>query len=148
MSNEKMNKNKIIALCAPVAFLLFGIWIRIDTMSMTARDAQFPNLVAYATILFAIVDFVSVLRKKEQKSVFGDANLLKVLECLIAMCIYVFLLKEIGFILDTLLLTSYTMFALGYRNWKLLPVASVVITAAVFGVFYGLLNVPLPTLFL
>ena len=59
-----------------------------------------------------------------------------------------FLLKKIGFILDTLLLTSYTMFALGYRNWKLLPVASVVITAAVFGVFYGLLNVPLPTLFL
>ena len=64
------------------------------------------------------------------------------------MCIYVFLLKKIGFIIDTFLLTSFTMYALDYKNWKLLPIISACITAVVFGVFSGLLNVPLPTLFL
>ena len=117
-------------------------------MSMSSRDATFPNLVAYVILVVSVIDFISVWRKKEHKAIFAGVNFLKLFECLAAMCLYVFLLKKIGFLIDTFLLTSFTMYALDYKNWKLLPVIAAIITAAVFGVFYGLLNVPLPTLFL
>lgn len=143
-----MTKNKLIALLCPVAFFIFGIYIWVATMSMSSRDATFPKLISYVIIVVSIIDFVSVWRKKEHKAIFAGVNFLKLFECLAAMCIYVFLLKKIGFVIDTFLLTSFTMYALDYKNWKLLPIISAIITAAVFGVFYGLLNVPLPTLFL
>ena len=58
------------------------------------------------------------------------------------------LIKKIGFFLDTLALCIFLMRLLGYKRWKILIPAAIGITAAVFGVFYGLLNVPLPTIFL
>lgn len=143
-----MTKNKLIALLCPVAFFIFGIYIWVAAMSMSSRDATFPRLVSYVIIVIAVIDFISVWRKKEHKAIFAGVNFLKLFECLAAMCIYVFLLKKIGFIIDTFLLTSFTMYALDYKNWKLLPIISACITAVVFGVFSGLLNVPLPTLFL
>lgn len=143
-----MTKDKLTALLCPVAFLVFGIYIRIASISMAERDAVFPNLVAYVVIVISVIDFISVWRKKEHKPIFSGVNFLKLFECLAAMCIYVFLLKKVGFIIDTFLLTSFTMYALDYKNWKLIPAIAAIITAVVFGVFYGLLNVPLPTLFL
>lgn len=143
-----MTKSKLIALLCPVAFFIFGVYIRVTSMSMSSRDATFPNLVAYVILVVSVIDFISVWRKKEHKAIFAGVNFLKLFECLAAMCLYVFLLKKIGFLIDTFLLTSFTMYALDYKNWKLLPVIAAIITAAVFGVFYGLLNVPLPTLFL
>lgn len=64
------------------------------------------------------------------------------------MFLYVILLKKIGFIIDTLLLSAFTMWTLDYRNYKLLPLISVLITAVVFFIFYYLLKVPLPTIWL
>lgn len=64
-----MTKAKLTALICPLAFLLFGIYIRVATMSMTSRDATFPNLVSYVIIMISIIDCVSVWRKKEHKPV-------------------------------------------------------------------------------
>ena len=47
-----------------------------------------------------------------------------------------------------MLLCGFTMWILGYRKWKVLIPCAIVIAAVVFGVFYGLMRVPLPTLFL
>ena len=76
------------------------------------------------------------------------STLLRVLACVAAMFLYVFLLKKIGFFLDTVLLGAFIMWVLGYQRYKILAACAVGIAAVVFGVFYGLLNVPLPTLFL
>ena len=143
-----MNKNKMIALSSPLVFLVFGIWIRISTMSMTKRDSVFPNLVAYMVIAVSIIDLISIYRKTEHKNRFQGINVPKLLECLGAMFVYVILLKKIGFLIDTLFLTAFTMWVLDYRNYKRLPLLSVLITAAVFIIFYYLLKVPLPTLWL
>lgn len=143
-----MNKNKMIALSSPLVFLIFGIWIRVSTLSMTKRDSVFPNLVAYMVILVSIIDFVSVYRKPEHKNRFQGINVPKLFQSLAAMFLYVVLLKKIGFVIDTLLLTAFTMWVLDYRNYKRLPLISVLITAAVFIIFYYLLKVPLPTLWL
>lgn len=143
-----MNKNKMIALSSPLVFLVFGIWIRVSTMSMTKRDSVFPNLVAYMVIVVSIIDLISIYRRTEHKNRFQGINVPKLLECLGAMFLYVILLKKIGFVIDTLFLTAFTMWVLDYRNYKRLPLLSVLITAAVFIIFYYLLKVPLPTLWL
>lgn len=143
-----MNKNKMIALASPLVFLVFGIWIRFSTLSMTKRDSVFPNLVAYMVIIVSMIDLISVYRKTEHKNRFKGVNTLKLFQCLAAMFLYVFLLKKIGFVIDTLFLTAFTMWVLDYRNYKILPLVSILITAVVFIIFYYLLNVPLPTLWL
>lgn len=143
-----MNKNKMIALSSPLVFLVFGIWIRVSTLSMTKRDSVFPNLVAYMVIIVSIIDFISVYRKTEHKNRFKGINVPKLFQSLAAMFLYVVLLKKIGFVIDTLFLTAFTMWVLDYRNYKRLPLISVLITAAVFIIFYYLLKVPLPTLWL
>lgn len=143
-----MNKNKAIALASPFVFLVFGIWIRVSTMSMTKRDSVFPRIIAYTIILVSIIDLISVYRKTEHKNRFKGVNAFKIFQCLAAMFLYVFLLKKIGFVIDTLFLTAFTMWALDYKNYKILPLASILITAVVFIIFYYLLNVPLPTLWL
>lgn len=143
-----MNKNKMIALSSPLVFLVFGIWIRVSTLSMTKRDSVFPNLVAYMVIVISIIDLVSVYRKSEHKNRFQGINAPKLFQSLAAMFLYVILLKKIGFVIDTLLLSAFTMWVLDYRNYKRLPLISVLITAAVFVIFYYFLKVPLPTLWL
>ncbi len=143
-----MTKNKLVSLLSPAAFLLFGIWIKVSTLSMSKRDATFPSLVSYVIIVISIIDLISELRKAEHKDRFKDTSLLRVLACVAAMFLYVFLLKKIGFFLDTVLLGAFIMWVLGYQRYKILAACAVGIAAVVFGVFYGLLNVPLPTLFL
>lgn len=138
----------MIALASPLVFLVFGIWIRFSTLSMTKRDSVFPNLVAYMVIVVSMIDLISVYRKTEHKNRFKGVNTLKLFQCLAAMFLYVFLLKKIGFVIDTLFLTAFTMWVLDYRNYKILPLVSILITAVVFIIFYYLLNVPLPTLWL
>ena len=64
------------------------------------------------------------------------------------MCLYVFLFKKIGFFFDTLWLTAATMLILGYRRYGVIAISSVLITGAVFGVFYFLMHVPFPTVIL
>ncbi len=143
-----MTKNKLVSLLSPAAFLLFGIWIKVSTLSMSKRDATFPSLVSYVIIVISVIDLISELRKAEHKDRFKDTSLLRVLACVAAMFLYVFLLKKIGFFLDTVLLGAFIMWVLGYQRYKILAACAVGIAAVVFGVFYGLLNVPLPTLFL
>ena len=144
-----MSKEKMVALICPIAFLLFGIWIRISTLSFSStRDSRFPNLAAYLIIIMSVVQLVSDLRKNNHKQIFKDCNLIMILEYLLLLCLYIFLLKKIGFVLDTLILTMGTMLLLGYRRYKIMIPTSIGITLAVFGIFYGLLRVPLPTLIL
>ncbi len=143
-----MTKNKIISLMCPVIFLAFGIFIKVSASSMSARDASFPNLVAYLIIGVSIIQLIVDFRKKDHKDRFQGVNFLKIAECVAAMCLYIFLLKKIGFFIDTLLLTAFTMYALEYKNYKILAVSSVIITIVVFAVFKWLLRVPLPTIWL
>lgn len=143
-----MTKNKFISLLCPIAFLLFGAYIRLSTITMTKRDSTFPNMVAYTIIAISIIEIIVGVRSNNHKDIFKGVNFLKLAECTIAMILYVFLLDKIGFVIDTLFLTAYTMYVLGYKNYRMLALASITITATVFIVFKYLLKVPLPTLWL
>lgn len=143
-----MSKNKLVSLLCPLAFLVFGIWIKVSTLTMAKRDQMFPNLVAYLIIICAVIDFISEWRKMDHKDRFKGVNFVRLFACVAALFLYVFLIKKIGFFLDTLILCIFLMRLLGYKRWAVLIPSAIAITAVVFGVFWGLLNVPLPTIFL
>lgn len=144
-----MKKYKIANLLSPIAFLLFGIWVFITCAPMSRGNRMFPQIVAVLTIVIAVVGIISVLRDKETKPVFGsDVNFGKLATCILSICIYIFLMKKIGFYLDTLLLTGFNTWNMGYRKYHMIAVSSFIITTVVFGTFYFLIKAPLPTLFL
>lgn len=143
-----MSKNKLISLLCPLFFLGFGIWIRISAASMSKRDRMFPTLVSALIIICAIIDFISEWRKIEHKDRFKGVNFVRLGACAAALFLYIFLLKKIGFYLDTLLLCIFIMRLLGYKRWPVLIASAIGIVTVVFGVFYGLLGVPLPTIIL
>ena len=144
----KLNKNKIISLIAPVVFLAFGIWIYLSTRTMRGSDGTFPSMVAILIVVISIVDFIVELRKDNHKDRFANVNWIALLSSLAAMCLYVYLFKKIGFFFDTLWLTAATMLILGYRRYGVIVISSLLITGAVFGVFYFLMHVPFPTVIL
>lgn len=141
-------KNKIVSLLCPSAFLLFGIYIIVESTKFKSTDGIFPIMTAVLLIAVSLIQFVKDLLTKEHKDRFADSNILQVLEYVAALLLYAFLFKKIGYILDTLWLTGYTMFALRYRDWKKLLLISVGITAVLYFIFRILLKVPLPTIWL
>lgn len=139
-----MNKNKLIALIMPVFFTAFSIWVLVTGTRMGENLGAFPRLVGVFTLVVAIFHLVDVLRRKEFDNNFEDSNLLKVLELLAVLGIYVALLKHVGYFICTSLLMFYVTVAQGYKKYLTAAVASVGFTLAVFFVFKVLLNVPLP----
>ena len=67
---------------------------------------------------------------------------------LLALLVYVFLLKKIGYVIDTFLLCAFIIRSLGYRKYGMIAVCSAVAVAAVFVIFKVVLSVPLPMIIL
>ncbi len=143
-----MSKNKIVVLLCPVAFLLFGIYVRVACMGMPRRDATFPAMISYLVIAIAIALFIFEWRKNDHTPVFANVNFKKLLIYTAVLSMYVLTMKQIGYFIGTVLLTGTTMYILEYRRYTMLVLMAFGITAFIFAMFKYLLRVPLPTLFL
>ncbi len=141
-------KNKLIALIMPVFFLVFSVWVYVSGRALGENLGKFPRLIAIFTFCVAVFHLVDVLRRNDHEDKFADSNLLKVLELLAVLAIYVVLFKRLGYIICTSLLMFYVTVAQGYKKYITTAIVSVVFTLIVFFVFKVLLKVPLPTLFL
>ena len=145
----KVNKDKMIALIMPVFFTIFGIWVIMTGTQMGVNLGQFPRLIGYFTLAVALFHLVDVLRRKDfEESSFHNSNLLKVLELLAVLAIYIYMFKKAGYFICTSLLMFYVILAQGYNKYLLAAVSSVGFTAVVFVIFKLLLKVPLPTIWL
>ena len=67
---------------------------------------------------------------------------------LLALVIYVFLLKKIGYIIDTFILCFFVIRSLGYKKTGVTLLCSALAVACVFFIFKVLLSVPLPMILL
>jgi len=141
-------KNKLIALIMPVFFTAFSIWMYFSGRALGENLGRFPRVIAVFTFCVAVFHLVDVLRRKDFQDIFANSNILKVLELLAVLAIYLVLFKKLGYIICTSLLMFYVILAQGYRKYVKAAAASVVFTLIVFFVFKILLKVPLPTLLL
>jgi putative tricarboxylic transport membrane protein len=58
--------------------------------------------------------------------------------------IYIALLEKIGFFILTPLFLFVLPYMVGFRRYRLITMSVIVVTAALYGVFVEVLNIPLP----
>ncbi len=139
-----MDKKKIIGLLCPVSFLAFGVYILLESQRFKSTDKVFPAMVAVLMIAISLIQLLVDLRKNNHRNAFAGNNVLRVAEYTVVLMLYAYLLKKIGYLLDTLWLTAFTLFALDYRKWKGLIIIPAAVTACLYFIFKILLKVPLP----
>ncbi|MDR3280285.1 MAG: tripartite tricarboxylate transporter TctB family protein [Synergistaceae bacterium] len=143
-----MKRSKLINLTMPVFFALFGLWILFTSRNMGKLEGTFPRMVGVLTFIVALFQLYFDVRLEDHKDKFRGCNLRKVIEALVAMSLYVFMLNKIGYLLDTALIAFYIMHSLGYRKYGLAVPIAVAFSLGAFFVFKILLGVPLPTILL
>lgn len=87
-----------------------------------------------AGVLFLCAVYLLFQTLKKQQAVVNlqGVNLKMVGITLLALLVYVFLLKKIGYVIDTFLLCAFIIRSLGYRKYGMTAVCSAVAVAAVF----------------
>lgn len=143
-----MNKKQlIIELVMPIVFALISIYIIVKAIPMEG-EGVFPIMSAGVLLICAAYLFFETLVKKEEVVKLEGVNLGKVGITLLALIVYVVLLKKIGYIIDTFLLCVFIIRSLGYKKIGITVLCAALAVCATFFVFKVLLSVPLPMIFL
>jgi hypothetical protein len=132
--------------------LLFGLGtaLRIPTRTVGTdmlRAGGFPiGVIALALVVLALLITRYVLHcKKEGKRVFAGPGVHpKVIAAAAAIGLYAALMNIIGFIIATLVFTLVNPLIMGYKNYRILAVFSVVLTVVIILVFGKVFYIPLP----
>lgn len=74
-------------------------------------------------------------------------DLKKVIVTVIVLCAYALVLEFAGYLAATFVLTVFTIRYLNYKKWAIILGFAIFVTLLTYGIFYGLLSVPLPTPF-
>ncbi len=146
--NSNRTTNLLITLAMPAFLLVAGVLILLSTLSMEPELGVFPRIVSILMIVVALFDIVFELRKQDIKNPFRNSRVLMSMVYLLVLVAYTYALPKVGYIISTILVSFYTMYVLGYRNWNNMIISAVGITAVSFLIFGILLKVPLPTVFL
>ena len=143
-----MNKKQlIIELAMPIVFALISIYIIVKAIPMEG-EGVFPIMSAGVLLICAAYLFFETLVKKEEVVKLEGVNLGKVGITLLALIVYVVLLKKIGYIIDTFALCFFIIRSLGYKKTGVTLLCSALAVACVFFIFKVLLSVPLPMILL
>lgn len=143
-----LNKKQLmIELAMPAAFILMAVYVIAKAVSME-KEGVFPIMSAGVLLLCAVYLLGETLVKRQAVVSLAGVNLPMVGLTLLALLIYVVLLKKIGYVIDTFLLSAFIMRSLGYRKYGVIALCSVLAVAATFFIFKILLSVPLPMVFL
>ena len=137
----------ILELLMPAVFGLAAIKVIAVAVPMNS-EGVFPLMSAGLLLACSIYLFIEVLAKKRKVVVLDGVNLPMVGITLLVLIAYVFLLKKIGYVMDTFILCAVIIRILGYQKPGITALCSALAVALTFFVFKGLLSVPLPMVFL
>ena len=143
-----MNKKQlIIELAMPIVFALVSVYVIVKAIPMES-EGVFPIMSAGVLLACAVYLFVETLIKQKAVVKLEGVNLPMVGLTILALVLYVVLLKRIGYLIDTFLLCAFIMRFLGYKKLGVIGICSLAAVAGTFFVFKVLLSVPLPMVFL
>lgn len=138
----------MINLLMPLFFIVFGCFIICTALEMNTEEGTFPLMIGGVTLIVALFQFVKDIQAKKSRSNFISCNLLKVIEVIFSLMLYIFFLNKVGYVIDTVVLASYIMLTLGYKKYRLIFLSATIIVGAAFTIFKLFLRVPLPMLFI
>ena len=139
--------HKKIEMSMPILFILLGIAAFAYAMTIPKEDGMFLKIIALIMIVTSAAILYFVLR--EQKNVVNmvGVDLKKVIVTVIVLCAYALVLEFAGYLAATFVLAVFTIRYLNYKKWAIILGFAIFVTLLTYGIFYGLLSVPLPTPF-
>ena len=143
---QKKDANKLLEYLTSFVFMGIGLFVFLEGRTFRGNDKYFPMIVGALTFLAALWVFLE--DSKQEKSCFDikKVNFLAVGVTCAALFLYVFLFKEIGFILSTTLLGISILVGMRFQNKLGIVLYPVIMVAVIFVIFKVLLKVPLPTI--
>lgn len=139
-------KQLIIELFMPVLMIAVSVYFIAASVPM-GGEGTFPMICGVLQLITSIYLLVKVLLKRDVVVKLEGLNVKKAFFTVVALVIYVLVMEKIGYCLSTFLLVAFVIWFLGYKNWKIILLCSVLTVAATYLIFGVLLHVPLPMLF-
>ncbi|GHC28288.1 tripartite tricarboxylate transporter TctB family protein [Aidingimonas halophila] len=131
----------LVVLAASVAGL-------VESLSFNKQSAILPvavtALACALSTIWLVTSAVAFLRGSGERIELDTREIMKLIMILLTALAYVYLMVLIGFFTTTLIVVPALAFMAGYRNAKVLTAATVGFVVILYGVFRGLLSVPLP----
>ena len=131
----------------PIIFILLGVATFAYTMTIPKDDGMFLKIIAVIMVLTSSAILYFVLREQKNIVNMEGVDLKKVIVTVMVLCIYAFLLKYAGYLFSTFALAVFIIRYLNYKKWIIIISFSIFVTMLTYGIFHGLLSVPLPTPF-
>ncbi len=133
-----------------LSFFLFIIsgFVYIQSAGFPEVSAKFPRLTAVFTIILALFLMISAIKRRNEEYAKTDNNYLIVCKIIAGLIIYSLVLKVFGYLISTIMLTSYTIFTMKYSKKKNILLISCVVILVIYLIFKVLLQIPLPRGFL
>jgi putative tricarboxylic transport membrane protein len=134
--------------------LLFSLFISVESYRMGIGSIRVPGpgfIVFWTALAMAVMSIVVILRTgstgeegKAEPVVFEKRNLRKIGLVVLFLFLYAFFMETLGFILVTLLLFVLLLGWVEKKNWLLVGVVSVLVTAIAYLIFDVWLQAQLP----
>lgn len=144
---KKTTVDKLLEYITSFVFMGIGLFVFIEGRGFRGNDKYFPMIVGVLTFLTALWIFLEDSRRADSCFRVKNVNFLAIGITCAALFIYIFLFKEIGFILSTVLLGIAILVGMRFESKLGTVLYPVVMVAVIFVIFKVLLKVPLPTRF-
>ena len=102
--------------------------------------SSYPRLILACTMLVSGLLILRPARSVDEKK----SKSYQGFYAIVSMVIYIALLEKIGFFILTPLFLFVLPYMVGFRRYRLITMSVIVVTAALYGVFVEVLNIPLP----
>lgn len=143
-----MKKNKYAEYFFSLLLIAVGIYVFVIGKGFRGNDKYFPMIIGAGMVLTAIWMMAEDMKQEKACLELSEINFAAVGITIVALFVYTFLFRTIGYVLSTILLGVSIILGLRYdsvRGAILWPTGIVLI---VFVIFKILLKVPLPTVIL
>ncbi|MGK0298856.1 MAG: putative tricarboxylic transport membrane protein [Gammaproteobacteria bacterium] len=128
----------VITISAILYLLIGGMDEAYSPGAMAA--SSYPRLILVCTILVSGLLILRPAPTVEEKKSTSNQGFYTI----VLMVIYIALLEKIGFFILTPLFLFVLPYMVGFRRYRLIFLSVIVVTAALYGVFVEVLNIPLP----
>lgn len=163
MDVKKTQTKAFSNLVASILLLIFEGWAWIQTGNIKAaknavvQPSAFPRIMIMGMIIFTVVLLVqSIIKlgslkagdplaeKAESLNFIKDKGVLAAVFVILLSCLYVFLFKNLGYVIVSFLLSGIIMWLIGLRKPVTLLLVSSLVPLGMWLVFYKFLSVNIP----
>lgn len=129
-----------------LALLGFIASSQIENMAVTRLSGAFYPNILFSILIICGIGLIYQGKKRKNKEAIPSFKWKKLIQMVIVLLLYVFLMEYIGFVLSTVLFMIVSMFLYGERRAKILLPVSIVISVVVYLLFTKAFMIILPTM--